>query len=112
MRSGIGTDRLHGNEPGRAHQTAYRKNSASGIGNRDERNGCTPKTIRTENREAVIRVPRNRNGTFESRIIPKCHKRLPPFNDRMLSMYSFGKTERDIKAHLEKVYTVEVSPEP
>jgi transposase-like protein len=61
---------------------------------------------------AVIRVLRNRNGIFEPKIIRKHHKHLPLFNDRIISIYLFGVTERDIKAHLEKSYNVKVSPEP
>ncbi len=52
-----------------------------------------------------------RNGTFEPQIIPKYEKRVPLFNDQIISMYSFGMTARDIKAHLEKIYNVEVSPD-
>jgi transposase-like protein len=53
----------------------------------------------------------SRNGTFEPLIIPKYEKRVPLFNDQIISMYSFGMTARDIKAHLKKIYHVEVSPE-
>ena len=44
-------------------------------------------------------------------IVPKHEKRDPLFNDQIISMYSFGMTDRDIKAHLEKIYSVEVSPD-
>jgi transposase-like protein len=64
----------------------------------------------TENQEALIQVSRDRNGTFEPQIVPKYQKRVPLFNDQIISMYSFGLTDRDIKAHLEKIYNVEVSP--
>jgi transposase-like protein len=36
---------------------------------------------------------------------------VPIFNDQVISMYSFGMSNRDIKSHLEKIYNVEVSPE-
>jgi transposase-like protein len=65
----------------------------------------------TENQEVVIRVPRDRNGTFEPQIVPKGRKRVPLFKDRILSMYSFGMRNRDIQSRLEQVYNVEVSPE-
>jgi transposase-like protein len=80
----------------------------AGIG---RHNGHTEKTVFTENQEAVIQVPQDRNGTFEPQIIPKYQKRVPLFNDQIISMYSFGKTDRDIKAHLEKIYNMEVSPD-
>jgi transposase-like protein len=42
--------------------------------------------------------------------VPKCEKQLSLFNDQIISMYSFGMTDRDIKSHLEKIYNLEVSP--
>jgi transposase-like protein len=51
------------------------------------------------------------NGTFGPVIIGKHEKRVPLFNDQIISMYSFGMSDRDIKAHLEKIYNVEVSPD-
>jgi len=89
----------------------YEKNSNSGDNSGNSRNGHTEKTVLLENQETTIEVPRDRNGTFEPIIIPKHKKRLPIFNDQIISMYSFGMTDRDIKAHLEKIYNVEVSPD-
>jgi transposase-like protein len=89
----------------------YEKDDNAGDHSGDSRNGYTTKTVFTENQEAVIRVPRDRNGSFEPQIVPKYQKRVPLFNDRIISMYSFGMTDRDIKSHLEQVYHVEVSPE-
>jgi transposase-like protein len=64
-----------------------------------------------ENQETVIPVPRDRKETVEPHVLPKYQKRVPRFNDQIISLYSLGMTDRDIKAHLEKSYTVEVSPE-
>jgi hypothetical protein len=49
--------------------------------------------------------------TFEPIIVPKHEKRLPIFNDQIISMYSFGMSDKDIKSHLEEIYNVEVSPD-
>jgi transposase-like protein len=89
----------------------YQKHDPAGDHSGDSRNGHSEKTVFTENQETVIQVPRDRNGTFQPYIIPKYQKRLPLFNDQIISMYSFGMTDRDIKAHLEKIYNVEVSPD-
>jgi transposase-like protein len=89
----------------------YEKNSNAGDKSGDSRNGYSEKTVLTENQSAVIQVPRDRNGTFEPKIIPKYEKRVPLFNDQIISMYGFGMSDRDIKAHLEQVYNVEVSAE-
>lgn len=89
----------------------YEKNSNVGNNSGNSRNGHTEKTILLENQETTIEVPRDRNSTFEPIIVPKHEKRTPLFNDQIISMYSFGMTDRDIKAHLEKIYNVDVSPD-
>ena len=89
----------------------YEKNSNDGDNSGNSRNGHTEKTVLLENQSAAIEIPRDRNGTYEPIIVPKHEKRVPLFNDQIISMYSFGMTDRDIKAHLEKIYNVEVSPD-
>jgi transposase-like protein len=86
----------------------YEKNSSAGDNNR---NGHTEKTVLLENQETAIEVPRDRNGTFEPVIVPKHEKRVPLFNEQIISMYSFGMSDRDIKTHLEEIYNVDVLPD-
>jgi len=74
----------------------YEKNSAVGDNSGNSRNGHTEKTVLMENQEATIEVPRDRNSTFEPEIVPKHEKRVPIFNDQIISMYSFGMSDRDI----------------
>jgi putative transposase len=54
-------------------------------------------------------VPRDRNGSFEPKILPKHERRFTGFDDKIISMYARGMTTRDIQAHLEEMYGVEVS---
>lgn len=56
-------------------------------------------------------MSRNRNLEFEPEKVPKYAKRLPLFNDQIISLYSRGMTTRNIQAHLNDIYGVEVSPE-
>jgi len=74
----------------------YEKNSSEGDNSGNSRNGHTEKTVLMENQETTIEVPRDRNSTFEPIIIPKHQKRLALFNDQIISMYSFGMSDRDI----------------
>jgi transposase-like protein len=85
----------------------YEKHDNAG----DDWNEHSEKTVCLENQEAVIQEPRDRTGAFEPEILPKHQKRASLFNDQIISMYSFGMTNRDIKSHLEQVDNVEVSPE-
>ncbi len=94
-----------------SHHLGYGKHDRTdgNIGN--SRNGYTEKTVLLENQSADIKVPRDRNSEFEPVIVPKRSKRVPLFNDQIISMYSRGMTERDIGAHLNEVYNIEVSPD-
>jgi transposase-like protein len=89
----------------------HEKHDNAGDNSGDSRNGHSKKNVLTENQEVALKIPRDRNGTFEPQIIPKYQKRVPLFNDQIISMYSFGMTDRDIKSHLEKICNVEVSPD-
>ena len=60
--------------------------------------------------EIPIDVPRDRNGDFEPQVVPKGQRRLPGFDDKIISMYARGMTTREIQGHLEEQYGVEVSP--
>jgi transposase-like protein len=87
----------------------YEKNSNAGDNSGNSRNGYTEKTVLLENRRTTIEVPRDRNGSFEPVIIPKHEKRVPLFNDQIISMYGRGMSDREIQSHLEEIYNIEVS---
>jgi putative transposase len=59
--------------------------------------------------ELPIEVPRDRNGTFEPKIIEKHQTRFDGFDSKILSMYARGMTVRDIQGHLKELYGVDVS---
>ena len=90
----------------------YKKNDNAGDNSGNSRNGYTTKTVINDDNDRIeVKVPRDRNSTFEPVIIPKHEKRTPLFNDQIISMYSFGMSTRDIQRHLQQVYGVEVFPE-
>jgi transposase-like protein len=89
----------------------YQKHDNAGDNSGDSRNGYSQKTVLTENQEMTLPIPRDRNGTFEPAILPKYQKRVPLFNDQVISMYSLGMADRDIRNHIKKIYNVDVSPE-
>jgi putative transposase len=69
-----------------------------GVGN--TRNGSTPKTLVTEQGPVGIKTPRDRQGTFEPKIVRKRQRRFEGFDDKILALYSRGLSTRDIEAHL------------
>src|SRR6185437_4006146 len=74
------------------------------------RNGRSRKILKGEQGEMPIEVPRDRDGTFEPKLIPKHQRRWAGFDDKILSLYARGLTVREIQAHLEEMYGTEVSP--
>jgi putative transposase len=77
-----------------------------GTGN--TRNGSTPKTLITDNGPVPIDTPRDRDGSFEPKIVRKRQRRFQGFDDKILALYSRGLSTRDIEAHLEEIYGVKV----
>lgn len=75
----------------------------------DRRNGHSKKTLKGEFGEAVIDIPRDRNGEFEPVIVKKGQTRFEGFDSKILSLYGRGMTTRDIQAQLQEMYGVEVS---
>jgi putative transposase len=92
------------------HHLGYAKNSSTGKNTGNSRNGKSPKNITGDFGEIPIEVPRDRNGDFNPLIVKKNQTRFDGFDDKIISMYARGMTTRDIQAHLEEIYGVEVSP--
>src|SRR5512145_1325489 len=67
----------------------------------NSRNGKSLKKVITNNGEIEIEIPRDRKAEFEPQIIRKHQKRFDMFDDKIISMYAYGMTTRDIQGHLE-----------
>ena len=74
-------------------------------------NGSTPKRLGTEVGDLDLATPRDRNGTFDPRLVPKGQRRVGGLSDMIISLYSGGMTIRDIQAHLERTLGTELSHE-
>jgi len=94
-----------------SHHLGYEPGEAPPEGQDNRRNGKTDKTVRTGQGAVTVEVPRDRDGSFEPQLIPKHQRHFDGFDDRILSMYARGMTVREIRAHLEEIYGVEVSPD-
>ncbi|HTX09522.1 MAG TPA: IS256 family transposase [Solirubrobacteraceae bacterium] len=78
-----------------------------GAGN--TRNGRSePKTLKTEHGPVQIRTPRDRDGSFEPKLVRKRQRRFEGFDEKILALYSRGMSTRDIEAHLAELYGVSV----
>lgn len=80
-------------------------------GEPNARNGTSAKTVLTDEGKLPLAIPRDRAGTFTPQFIPKGVRRLPGFDQKVLSLYARGLTTRELQAHLEECYQVAVSPD-
>jgi putative transposase len=76
----------------------------------NHRNGTSPKTVDTGSERIVLDIPRDRQGRFDPVLIGKYQRRFPGFDDKIVAMYARGMSTRDIQAHIEEIYGIEVSP--
>jgi putative transposase len=88
----------------------YKKHDPAGYKSGNSRNGKTKKTLKGDFGELELETPRDRNATFEPQIVAKNQTRWTGFDDKILSLYARGMSTRDIEAHLQEIYGVNVSP--
>jgi putative transposase len=72
------------------------------------RNGAGRKTLSTDLGAVEVRTPRDRDGSFEPKLVAKRQTRLAGLDDKILGLYAGGMTVRDISAHLSELYGVTV----
>ncbi len=87
----------------------YEKHSPEGKNTGNSRNGKTHKTLKNDNGEIEITVPRDRNGQFDPIIVKKYERTIGPIEDKIISMYAKGMTVRDIQSHIQEFYGLDVS---
>ena len=88
----------------------YEKHDPAGHNSGNSRNGVSRKKLKGDFGEIELETPRDRNGTFEPKIVERHQTRWTGFDDKIVSMYSRGMSTRDIQSHLEEMYGVDVSP--
>lgn len=77
----------------------------------NRRNGHRTKKVRSDHGVMNVEVPRDRDGSFEPKLVGKHQRAFAGFDDKILSMYARGMSTRDIRAHLHDLYGVDVSPD-
>src|SRR3954453_3678250 len=87
----------------------YGKHDADGLDGRNSRNGRRPKTVLTEVGPVEIEVPRDRDGSFEPKIVAKRQRRLSGVDELVISLSAKGLTTGEVQAHLAEVYGADVS---
>jgi putative transposase len=93
------------------HHLGYPAGGAKPDDTTNHRNGTSGKTVLTDDGALRIDVPRDRDGSFEPRLIAKHERRVTGFDDKILALYARGMTVREIQGFLAEMYAIEVSPD-
>lgn len=89
----------------------YDKNDLSQKNTLNRRNGYSSKTIKSELGPVKIDIPRDRNGEFEPKIVPKYQRNINGIEEKVTALYAAGMTTRDISEQIKNLYDVELSAE-
>lgn len=89
----------------------YERHDSAGRGTGNSRNGYGSKTVRGDFGEVRIDTPRDRNASFEPKIVGKRQTSIGNFTETVISLYARGMTTREIEEHVKQIYGVEISPQ-
>ena len=89
----------------------YEKNQKGDLETSNKRNGHSPKNLKSPFGEFQIDVPRDRNGEFEPKLIPKYQRDISGIEEKVISLYARGMSTRDIHDQLQDLYGIELSAE-
>jgi transposase-like protein len=92
------------------HHLGYPPGGTKPEATTNHRNGTSDKTVLTDDGPLPLEIPRDRDGSFEPRLIGKHERRFTGFDDKILALYARGLTVREIQAYLADMYATEVSP--
>lgn len=73
------------------------------------RNGHSKKSLKTKYGQVDVAIPRDRDGTFEPKLVPKRERILKGSEDLILSLYAKGMSVADISSHLDDLYGYQLS---
>ncbi len=77
----------------------------------NSRNSSYKKSVKTTTGKVELDIPRDRDGTFEPKAVPKYEGVSSKLEEQIISMYAKGMTTRDIESHVKEIYFgLETSP--
>jgi transposase-like protein len=92
-------------------QLGYDKYDISEKQTSNSRNGYSKKTLKSELGAIDLNIPRDRNGEFEPKILPKYQRNINGIEDKITALYATGMTTRDISEQIKNLYDVDISAE-
>ena len=89
----------------------YSKNHKAGLDTDNKRNGYSQKTIKSQFGEFPLDIPRDRNGEFEPKLVPKHQRDVSGIEEKVIALYARGMSTRDIHDQIQDLYGIEMSAE-
>lgn len=83
-------------------QLGYDKYDISEKQTENSRNGYSKKTVKSKLGEVELNIPRDRNGEFEPKIVPKYQRSVNGIEDKVMALYASRMTTRDIAEQVKK----------
>lgn len=87
----------------------YESNDHGPKSTENRRNGYNSKTLKSTYGDIPVEVPRDRDASFEPQVIPKRTRDVSGIEDKVLSMYARGMSQRDIADTVEDIYGFGIS---
>lgn len=92
-------------------ELGYKKNSQEAKTTDNRRNGSYPKTVTSSMGEIELNIPRDRKGEYEPELIPKGSHDVSELEEKVLSLYAKGTSDRDISDVVNDIYGFKLSHE-
>lgn len=89
----------------------YDKNDVKNKQTDNYRNGHTQKTVKSQYGEFDLKIPRDKNGEHEPKVVPKYKRDISGIEEKVISLYARGMTTRDIHDQIKDIYGIELSAE-
>lgn len=89
----------------------YDKHEHGAAETTNKRNGKTPKTVLSQLGDVELNVPRDREATFEPQVVQKGQKDVIGIEEKVLSLYGRGQSQRDIETTIHEIYGFNISHE-
>ena len=89
----------------------YDKNDVKNKQTDNYRNGHSEKTVKSQYGTIDLKIPRDRNGEHEPKIIPKYKRDISGIEEKVIALYARGMSTRDIHEQIKDLYGIEVSAE-
>jgi putative transposase len=92
-------------------ELGYEKSDQCPKSTTNRRNGTYSKTVQSNMGQINLNIPRDREGSYEPELVPKGTKDVSALEEKVLSLYAKGTSDRDISQVVEEIYGFKLSHE-